>query len=72
MKPSFYTHCLECDDYESLSDEPTDPMELPSHCEACFAPAVQAVQVTACKLGDSCESDIHHFGLHVHVDELDL
>lgn len=72
MKPGFYTHCLECDDYEPLSDEPMDADEVPEICESCFAPAVQAVRVTACGLGLLCEDDLHHFGLHVHVDELDL
>ncbi len=72
MQPGFYTHCLECDDYEILAEAPTDSSEVPQICEGCFSEAVQAVEVTACELGPTCTSDHHHHGLDVHVEELDL
>lgn len=80
MEHGFYVECYECSEFT-----PCDPIDVrPSRvtrlpiCANCEdngeedCTIVHLVQVGPCDGGDDCHSDDHHYGLGLHVTDIEL
>lgn len=73
LLPGFYAECIECGSFTPMNDAKADAVCGPCQDNGADDPYItQVVEVTECHLDpDECGSEDHHFGIKMHVTEVE-